>query len=131
MTSTNLKWIIWSILEYLDPYVHFIISFHLVYLMTFSLYFVFTCICLSIWMSVIFNGSTNSLTFFKMQSAARGGSRTAATFKIKRFVIIVNGWSPLTIITKRSILDAAAILNPPLTAILIWSDAPVGRCSSR
>ena len=33
------------------------------------------------------------------------GSRTAATSKIERFVIIVNGWKPLTIITKRSILD--------------------------
>ena len=35
----------------------------------------------------------------------RGGSRAAATSKIERFVIIVNGWKPLTIITKRSILD--------------------------
>ena len=29
-------------------------------------------------------------------------------------MIIVNGWKPLTIITKRSILDVAAALNPPL-----------------
>ena len=29
-------------------------------------------------------------------------------------VIIVNGWKPLTIITKRSILDVAAALDPPL-----------------
>ena len=28
----------------------------------------------------------------------RGGSRTAATSKMERFVIIVNGWKPLTII---------------------------------
>ena len=41
----------------------------------------------------------------------RGGSRTAATSKLERFVIIVNG---LTIITKRSILDVAAVLDPPL-----------------
>ena len=44
----------------------------------------------------------------------RGGSRAAATSKMERFVIIVNGWKPLTIITKRSILDVAAVLDPPL-----------------
>ena len=44
----------------------------------------------------------------------RGGSRTAATSKMERFVIIVNDWKPLTIITKRSILDVAAALDPPL-----------------
>ena len=41
----------------------------------------------------------------------RGGSRTAATSKMERFVIIVNGFQPLTIITKRSILDVAAVLD--------------------
>ena len=41
-------------------------------------------------------------------------SRTAATSKIKRFVIIVNGFQPLTIITKHSILDVAASLDLPL-----------------
>ena len=30
------------------------------------------------------------------------------------FAIIVNGFQPLTIITKRSILDVAAVLDPPL-----------------
>ena len=44
----------------------------------------------------------------------RGGPRTASTSKMERFVIIVNGWKPLTIITKRSILDVAAALGPPL-----------------
>ena len=44
----------------------------------------------------------------------RGGSRTAGTSKMERFVIIVNGWKPLTIITKRSILDVAAVLDPSL-----------------
>ena len=34
---------------------------------------------------------------------------------MERFVIIVNGWKPLTIITKRSILDVAAALDPPLS----------------
>ena len=38
----------------------------------------------------------------------------AATSKMERFVIIVNGWKPLTIITKHSILDVAAALDPPL-----------------
>ena len=33
---------------------------------------------------------------------------------MERFVIIVNGWKPLTMITKRSILDVAAALDPPL-----------------
>ena len=47
----------------------------------------------------------------------RSGSRAAATSKIERFVIIVNGWKPLTIITKRSILDVAAALYPLLASI--------------
>ena len=44
----------------------------------------------------------------------RAGSRTAATSKIECFVVTVNGFQPLTIITKRSILDVAAVLDPPL-----------------
>ena len=44
----------------------------------------------------------------------RGGSRAAATSKMERFVIIVNGFQPLTIIIKRSILDVATVLDPPL-----------------
>ena len=44
----------------------------------------------------------------------RGGSRTAATSKAELFVIIVNGWKPLTIITKSSPLDVAAVLDLPL-----------------
>ena len=47
-------------------------------------------------------------------AAIRGGSRTAATSKMDCFVIIVNGWKPFTIITKRSILDGAAVPDPPL-----------------
>ena len=35
----------------------------------------------------------------------RGGSRALATSKMERFVIIVNSFQLLTIITKRSILD--------------------------
>ena len=44
----------------------------------------------------------------------RVGKRTAATSKIERIVMIVNDWKPLTIITKRSILDVAVVLDPPL-----------------
>ena len=45
---------------------------------------------------------------------SRGGSRAIATSRTERFVIIVNGFQPLTMITKRSILDGATILDPPL-----------------
>ena len=44
----------------------------------------------------------------------RGGSRAAATFKMEHFVIIVNGFQPLAITTKRSISDVVAALDPPL-----------------
>ena len=47
----------------------------------------------------------------------RGGSRAAATSKMECFVIIVNGFQPLTIITKHSILDVAAVLDPPLSIL--------------
>ena len=36
---------------------------------------------------------------------------------MERFVIIVNGWKTLTIITKRSILDYAAALDLPLCTL--------------
>ena len=49
----------------------------------------------------------------------RGGSRAAATSKIERFIIIVTGWNGLTIITKRSILDVAATLDPPLVTYIV------------
>ena len=48
----------------------------------------------------------------------RGGSTTAATSKMKLFVIIANGFQPLTIITKSSILDVAAVIDPPLGIVL-------------
>ena len=47
----------------------------------------------------------------------RGGSRAAATSKMERFVIIINGLKPLTIITKRSLLDVEAALDLPLAVI--------------
>ena len=65
------------------------------------------------------NVSIFSTTFFivtlQQHIKIRGGSRTAVTSKMENFVIIVNGWIPLTIITKRSILDVAPILDPRLT----------------
>ena len=36
------------------------------------------------------------------------------------FVIIVNGWKPLAIISKRSILDVAAVLDSPLLLVQIF-----------
>ena len=36
---------------------------------------------------------------------------------MERFVIIANGFQPLTIITKRSILDVAAALDPSLDSV--------------
>ena len=42
---------------------------------------------------------------------------TAATYKMERFVIIVNDYKPLTIITKHSIFDFAAALDPPMLTV--------------
>ena len=50
----------------------------------------------------------------KLGRVVRDGSRTAATSKLEHFMIIVNGWKPLTIITKSFILDVAAVLDPSL-----------------
>ena len=44
----------------------------------------------------------------------RDTSRAAAASEVELFVIIVNGWKTLTIITKSSTLDAAAVLDPRL-----------------
>ena len=51
----------------------------------------------------------------------RGGSRAAATSKIERFVIIVD-FQPLISITKRSILDVAAALYPPLIGTSVMKE---------
>ena len=51
------------------------------------------------------------ILIFLINFNLRGRSRAAATSKMERFVIIVK---PLTIITKRFILDVAAALDPPL-----------------
>ena len=70
--------------------------------------------------SKFFSGLNSS----KTMALRTGGSSAAAASKMERFVIIVNGFQPLTIITKcskpltittkRSILDVAAVLDPPL-----------------
>ena len=51
---------------------------------------------------------------YKVKLEHKGGSWAAATSKMECFETIVNGWKPLTIITKSSILDVAAALDPPL-----------------
>ena len=48
---------------------------------------------------------------------SRGRSRTAATSKMQLFVTIVSSYQPLTIITKCSILDVAAVLDLPLITL--------------
>ena len=57
----------------------------------------------------------------------RGGSRAAATSKMECFVIIINAWKPLTIITKHSILDVAAALDPPQRWLFKWGEFYVQR----
>ena len=53
----------------------------------------------------------------RFEELSKGGSRAAATSKMERFVILVNGFQPLTIITKRSIFEAAAALDPYFTLL--------------
>ena len=50
----------------------------------------------------------------------RGGSRTAAKSKMECFVI---SCKPLTLITKRSILDAATVLDPSLIGYTFSCDS--------
>ena len=57
--------------------------------------------------------------FQKLSAHVRGGSRTVATSKMELFVIIVNGFQPLTISTKSSKLDVAAVLDLPLH--VLWN----------
>ena len=62
-----------------------------------------------------FNVETKTkITAEERQMNYRDRSRAAATSKMECFVIIVNGFQLLTIITKRSILDVAAALDSPL-----------------
>ena len=54
-----------------------------------------------------------------------GAARTAATSKMGRFVIIIDGWKPLTIITQCSILDVAVVLDLPLTTDTLFCEMVV------
>ena len=62
-----------------------------------------------------FTKISENIIFSRTKQVFRGRSRPAATSKMECFVIIVNDWKPLTIITKHSILDVAADLDPPLS----------------
>ena len=55
---------------------------------------------------------SNTKKIIKTCGRTRGRSRAVTISKMERFVIIVNSWKPLTIITKRSILDVATSLDP-------------------
>ena len=59
-----------------------------------------------------------------MKAGFRDGFRTAATSRMELFVIIVNGWKLLTIITKNSISDVAATLDTPLGFFGIFPISP-------
>ena len=63
----------------------------------------------------ISNGHCNFMDASGPLSVCRGGSRTAGTTKMELFVIIVNGFQPLIIITKCSILDVETVLDSPLS----------------
>ena len=52
-----------------------------------------------------------------LMSKFRGVSRTPLTSKIKLFVTLVNGFQPLTNVTKNSMLDVARFLETPLIVI--------------
>ena len=58
-----------------------------------------------------------------MKCNTRGGSRAAAASKMECFVTIVNGFQPLTIITKYSILNVAGALDPPLEILILVLDS--------
>ena len=49
----------------------------------------------------------NNIKITYLAFKSRGGSRAAATSKMERFLIIVNGWN-------QTILNVAAALDPPL-----------------
>ena len=52
-----------------------------------------------------------------LKTSTRGGPRTTATSKMEHFVMIVNGWKPITVVTKSSILDVAVVPDPPLSTV--------------
>ena len=54
-----------------------------------------------------------------ISEVARGGFRTAATFEMELFVMIVYGFQLLIIITECFILDVA-VVDPPMVALENW-----------
>ena len=52
-----------------------------------------------------------------LMSKLRGVYRTPATSKMKLFVTFVNGFQPLTNLTKNSMLDVAGVLETSLIII--------------
>ena len=58
--------------------------------------------------------STSSSHMIQLAGEADADLRAAAASKMECFMILVNDCKPLTIITKCSILDVAAALDPPL-----------------
>ena len=69
---------------------------------------------------LFYNPFQNRITDIASKRITRARSRTAATSKIEHFVIIVNGWKRLTIITKHFILDVATVLVPRLITVGIF-----------
>ena len=70
--------------------------------------------------SPILNANTSLVRLWTQASkytAFRGGSKTAATSNMELFLIIVHGFQPQTIVIKCSILDVAAVLDPPLVSL--------------
>ena len=58
----------------------------------------------------------------KLGRVVRDGSTTAATSKLEHFMIIVNDWKPLTVITKSFILDVAEVLD--LSVVVTCNEEP-------
>ena len=65
---------------------------------------IFTCL------SVI--GTERNYAFYTFIAFPRGGSRAAASPKMKLFVTMVNGWKPSTIVKKSSIFSNYGNYHP-------------------
>ena len=77
---------------------------------------------------------SNTMSFLflnPVHGTDRAGSRAAAASKMEHFVMIVNGWKPLTIITKRFILDDGAALDSPLTGLFLRSQKTLENVGKR
>lgn len=52
------------------------------------------------------------VTFARFKEKSRDISMTSVTVKMELFVTWINGFAPLTNVTKKSILDAKQVLDP-------------------